>query len=360
MWSCDLDNDQNDEILLTNRDQLIAIRPQRPDEPVWQRRVYHLWTDEIEGILPANPHHGQQVILRHVAAPASIYAVDASTGMRLWTTPAPSPRRQGDTVFIEPSQVAMLSGATDSRLPRLFFQHGIVSCVREAAAAAEAVGPVATGGRTVRTARFPARFSAETNDPRRLRPLPWVPIDHDLARCLTTVAWAIFLSVTLVYIPAIFLIRSLHRRQWSLKWFFLLPVVAAAPLTAILTNISDLPAHGVELKLILALITLPVPVAIAQLIAWSKQQKWQRVSIWLAATLGASVILAVISLIVTQSNDRSALQEGERYAWDGWWLIWLHGAYLTACLLIVSHLFAIAKRAFVHRKRRTQLAQQAI
>jgi hypothetical protein len=58
--------------------------------------------------------------------------------------------------------------------------------------------------------------------------------------------------------------------------------------------------------------------------------------IWLAATVVASGVLAAVTLIIAQTIPSAALEAGERYAWDGWWLIWLHGAYLTACLLTLS------------------------
>ena len=95
--------------------------------------VTHLWTDEIEGILPREESHGQLVVVRHVDSPGSVFVLDAATGRIVWTTPAPAPRHEGHNVQVEPEEMTLLSGTTADHPPRLFFQRQFVSCVREAA-----------------------------------------------------------------------------------------------------------------------------------------------------------------------------------------------------------------------------------
>ena len=208
--------------------------------------------------------------------------------------------------------------------------------------------------------RVPARLAGGTNDPRLLRRLPWTPPQFAASTLIGALAWAVFFSIALLYIPAIYVYHSVTHRQWSLKWVLLLPAVAAAPLVAVMIEAPDLPARGVEFRILLAAITLPAPVAVAELVAWSIRRRWRPVVMWLAAAVVTTAILAAVVLLVAQSVQRTALQPGERYAWDGWWLIWLHGGYLTACLLTVWLVLRAVARGVVGGLRRMRLAKGAV
>jgi outer membrane protein assembly factor BamB len=361
VWSCDGDGDGNDELLLANRDHLIAVRPERPDQPRWQRETAHLWSDEIEGVLPGGDSHRPQVVVRRVDSPGAVFALDASTGKRVWTTPAPALRGQGHEIPIASGETAILGYSPGDQAPWLLFQHQFVSCVREAPLATEIhAGAGAFGSQRAMGSREEARLAGAHDDPRQLRPLPWFEPSAPPENTLAGLAWCVFYSVCLLVVPGAYVIRSCRRRHWSLKWFLLAPAVAALPLTACMLDAPDLPRHELLSKILLAAVTFPALVAIARLAGWAIRRRWRPLATWLGASVVVSAILAATVLVVVQSNRQLVLQPGERYAWDGWWFIWLYGAYLTAWLLTLAWLLAAATRRVRAGNRRATQAKAAV
>jgi outer membrane protein assembly factor BamB/predicted Ser/Thr protein kinase len=335
VWTCDTDADGNDEILLTNADQLMAARPRSLEQPLWQRPATGLWGDVIEGILPADQNQGPRVVVRRADPPSAIFALDAATGETVWSLPCPTPRWEGQPVWLQAEDLALLCDGSGDQPPWWFFQHQFVSRVQEAA-----WGPTghdraggSTAGVTPGT-RVAARLAGRSDDPRRCRPLPWSSPELRFSALAAAGAWAAFYGACLVYLPGVYLIRSVRRRHWSLKWFLLLPAVVVPPLMAVLIDAPELPRPDIMTKLLLAAFTLPVLLAVVRLSAWAYQRRWRPVTAWLVATVVISGALAALVLTVAQSVEQVALQPGERYAWDHWWFICLYGGYLTACLLV--------------------------
>jgi outer membrane protein assembly factor BamB len=330
VWPCDADADGNDEILLTNRDHLMAIPPDRPDQPLWQRPIHHLWSEEIEGILPADEHHEQRAVMRHVDSPGTVYALDTATGRTLWTAASPSPRREGHYVIFEPSQAAMLRDATTNHAPRLFFQHALVSSVYEASPATTAIRDDVPAGQQDRAARLAARLPEEIIDPRLQRPLPWVPPVRERTRFPQVLAWGVFFGVAIFYVPGIYAWRSFNRRRWNLKWFLLLPAAVALPLIALVTYMPDWSDNHLQVRMALGAIALPALLAFVQLARWSFRRRWRPVAAWLATAALSSLVLAALALAI--NHTQTPLLSDEYYAWDNWWFVLLYGAYAAACL----------------------------
>jgi outer membrane protein assembly factor BamB len=356
LWSCDADGDGGDEILLTNRDHLMAIRPQAPDRPLWQRPVSSLWSDEIEGVLPRTGEFPALVVVRRVALPGSVYALDAADGRMIWEAEAPTPRREGHQVLLDRKQIALLDAGRHGQLPGLFFQHQFVSRVCEASPAVEP--PVAAGGvlpdqagvappTRVSASRVPARLSEDQNDPRSVRRLPWALEEGSWRDYGKFTAWGLFYSLCLVYVPAAYLLRMVRDRRWSLQRLLLMPVVAALALMAALAGGNDASLLEPLGKALLAILYFPVCVAGVRLVRWSIARRWQRVAIWLAATVLAAGLMAGVVLWVAQTQGMG-LQPGEHYAWGGWYWIWFFGAYdmcwlLTLALPVVGTFRAISR-----------------
>jgi len=369
LWSCDADGDGGDEILLTNRDQLMAIRPQTPDKPRWQRPVTSLWSDEVEGVVPGAGQSPAVVVVRRVGPPGAVYAVDAARGRLVWQADAPTPRREGHQVFFDRAQTALLDAGCGGQLPHLFFQHEFVSRVCQASPAAESATadpPVAKGGagppQTVSArpaplsaSRVPARLTGDRDDSRRVRQLPWALEAGSWRDYALFSAWGLFYSLGLIYLPGAYLLGMIRARRWSLQRLLLMPAVAALALMAALAGGNDASLLEPLGKAILAIVYWPVWVAGVQLVRWALARRWQRLAIWLATTVAAAGLMAALILMIAQSQGMG-LQPGDRYAWDGWYWIWFFGAYdlcwlLTLALPVVGTVRAISRSVARHRER---------
>jgi hypothetical protein len=157
----------------------------------------------------------------------------------------------------------------------------------------------------------------------------------------------LFYSLSLVYVPAAYLLRMVRDRRWSLQRLLLMPVIAALALMAALAGGNDASLLEPLGKVLLAILYFPVCVAGARLVRWAIARRWQRVAIWLAATVLAAGLMAGVILSIAQAQGMG-LQPGELYAWGGWYWIWFFGAYdmcwlLTLALPVVGTFRAIAR-----------------
>ena len=74
-------------------------------------------------------------------------------------------------------------------------------------------------------------------------------------------------------------------------------------------------------------------VAIALLVWWSVKRQWQRVLVWLGATIVVSLIAA--GVLLSSALRASPLTGEQHYAWTGWYLIWFIGAFFTSQIMII-------------------------
>ena len=65
--------------------------------------------------------------------------------------------------------------------------------------------------------RGPPNLAGGAEDLRRLRPLPWLPAMGDATRIPAESAWAVFYSVTILFLPGVYVLRALVHRRWSLR-----------------------------------------------------------------------------------------------------------------------------------------------
>jgi hypothetical protein len=199
----------------------------------------------------------------------------------------------------------------------------------------------------VSASRVPARLSGAQNDPRSVRRLPWALEEGSWRDYGKFTAWGLFYSMSLVYVPAAYLLRMVRDRRWSRQRLLLMPVVAALALMAALAGGNDASLLEPLGKALLAILYFPVCVAGVRLVRWSMARRWQWVAIWLAATVLAAGLMAGMILSIAQTQGMG-LQPGERYAWSGWYWIWVFGAYdmcwlLTLALQVVGTFRAIAR-----------------
>ncbi len=338
VWACDANGDDQDELLYINRDQLMVASPATPDQPWWQFPVRHLWSHEIEGLLPADGDGKPTVILRD-AENQAVCGLDALTGQVRWT--APSPMRAVPGYMnngMAGLRLAMLSSPQPAQPARLFVQQRFCSRVYSAVSAPStednSSAPPASGpaGRLAGAPRVPAVVASTVIPRRQQQPLPWaVPVSQSPAG-LQAAAWACFYCLCLLYLPGRFLIHSCSRRQWSVGWMLLAPAAAAAPLLAVITDAPPLNSHDLLTKLTLSLATLPAILASVRVVSWCWRGRWKLVGWWLVVIVAVSWLLAKVQLRVRQTVE-APLEADEVYAWDGWWQIGLIGAYAAAWLL---------------------------
>jgi hypothetical protein len=353
-----VDGDQSDELLMVQRDQLVAVRPEQPAQPLWQRPVQHLWSDEIEGLLPASDGPGQCVVVAHVEGAGAVYALDAATGREVWTIAVPRPRHQGGQGLSDTGPVALLSTDKLDEPARLFWQDEQVAGVREATVVGRGALATAATDSFTTASRVPARLTGTADDPRLLRPLPWSRAAKEVAFLPAMLGWSLAVSLALLYLPGLYVLRTLVRRQWSLQWLLLAPTVVGIALVALLVEIPGFNGRTVSSRFLLALGTLPIVLSLIQLGTWSWRGRWRQVFGWLAAVIVVSALLAAWGLYLGPDEPNVNWQPGERYSWDGWWAIGLFGAYATACLLaLVIVAGAIQRGAAAWSRGRTPLQE---
>ncbi len=355
LWPVDVDGDGSEELLQLADSELMLLAPDRLDAPLWQETDNRSVLQQIVAVLPADAGP-PTIAVQGGTDDLSLYGIDAKSGRQVWSCIGPTALR------LSPDQLRfdLLSVPTAEVPPHVLYRLDATAIVRlgvglpiqtlessgrsngENRATLVAYHSDAAESAATSWARFRRLgqvLPPVSEDPRLLRPLPWKRASYQTAGLGQYVLWAGFYGITLAVLPVSIVALMLWRRQWSLRALLGLLTVSAVFMTAVTI---DGPEHDFQLisgKLLVAYGTAgPVIFAAMILARWLWLGRWQRVAIWLAAGLLASLVVMAISLSMATRYPAGALEPGERYSWAGWYWIFSPVFFLAAwalCLLIV-------------------------
>jgi hypothetical protein len=367
VWVCDIDGDGSDEVLIPQPENLLAVRPHKPDSPLWQRRTDAPSWNEVIGIVPGSQGMSPTVIVRTITVSMSpsvaagtpvvlirepeagdsrvqfiqsrLDGLDAATGRVRWSCPSPPCGRSG------PCTAALLSAGDDRLPPQVLFTLGSTSQVREAvlkgtngrpetkaAATAPTWGPdsLAAAPPDAMGDAVDATLRPRSKDPRLLRKLPWAR-ENRASEMAYAIGLAAFYSVTLVILPVGYVGWLVWRRQWGLRTMLLAPVVLAVMMMGAMIG----PYRG-DFSVVLlekwtqGFAALPAFVFLALTIRWYVKHRWRRLAVWHGIAVLLAVVATAVALLIIVPLEGGSLQPGERWDLEGWYCAWFAGAYLTA------------------------------
>ena len=313
LWTCDVDGDGSDELVLFDDDALAVVPVDKLDQPLWRSGQREWVYGAVQGVLHDGPG-GPQLLLRGRSGDASLFGLSMTTGQRLWTCPAPN--LTGD------NWATLLRGPANEQSPIAHYSWNNVSLVREGISLGKA-------NNTSSQARL--KLPPVGQDPRLLRSLPWNIPQDEAYRTVRSLLWALFYGVTLVAIPGVFSGSLIYRRRWGMRTMLLLPVVAALCVTGASIHGPE-GVHRILLGKLVVGIALagPVVVALFLLGRWAWRKQWLPASIWLS--MGPVLALATFALLLAglYPKHEGSLEPGERWSWEGWYWI-LFFTYFGTC-----------------------------
>jgi hypothetical protein len=303
---------------------------------------------EILGIGP-DPfrHDGSSVIV--VKDSERLWGTRAVDGSTLWTARIPQVRRGRGFVTEESKAMPLISGmrgrphdrslpiwprnelAAVTAPPLIAFSFGDTTVVRPASSANGDLSSFFVG------------LNAKTSpapDPRLQRPLPWMadvdfPARAPFMEWAGWFAWMALLSLTLVFMPGVYLGRLLRYRRWSLRALLLAPLLVSGALVVL-----GLPAPGPGSmswgqKWFAAATAVPFWFIVTCLVSWTSRRNWYRLVSWLALTIVTAAGFGALLITI----DLSKQQELTSYSWDGWYWLWLGCVYWCGWLLLPAAMF---------------------
>ncbi len=343
LWVLDSDGDGGDELVLMgqmdrshqspikdvydprywneNFGELSLLRPDKLDEPLWTRTEPLAILHQVLTILPDESAAGRIVVLggRGGYARSSMRGLDPATGETRWTC-------------VGPGAAQLLNPPTTDVPPHAFFQYGGQSLVRRGILTWPQASSLPIKADAWRTfARPQATLTPNDDDPRLLRPLPWMLTDRDLHSAGQMTAWAAFYGLTLAAVPVLFVGWLIRRRRWGMNVMLMLPVVVGIVMLGLLISFDDSDIRPLLSKLDVAYVgTGPVMFTLVLLATWLRQGRRRRVAVWLLLAL-----LAVVAASVIQVLNDPALQPDERYSLEGWYIV------LLLPLLLICWMFVL-------------------
>jgi hypothetical protein len=260
-----------------------------------------------------------------VIVPPATIGLDGADGHPRWA--GQSPQNMWWNVF----QTNLLDPGDSSRLPRVLTT-GLGMTVCRSAVPTTPTGSYAPPRGT------PVPPRRDRDDPRWTRPLPWTIAP---ARDVTFSALVAItgLAIFNVFLPLFILRLVALRRPWTMRLMMMLPVAAAVPLTAfavveplIPTLPAPYPSSSKTLFFAGSLLGVPI-VSLVAAVAWSLvRRRWRR----LALVAGLTIVASLAIGFVWMRMDIRSMPAIEHYAWSGWYLVVLPGAYATGVLLLVA------------------------
>jgi hypothetical protein len=148
--------------------------------------------------------------------------------------------------------------------------------------------------------------------------------------------------------PAVYTLRSILKRRFSLQTLLVLPVIVSVFLTAAMIRApAEADFRNLTARLILAMSFAPPVVGIGLLTWWSAKGNWKRVTAWLGMIMLVSALAGGLTIFFTLRN--SPLLPEESLDWTGWYHIVLVGAYLTSWIaMLVLTLEFLVKGIWKH------------
>jgi hypothetical protein len=351
----DLDGDGVDEVLIASEGEITAVDPAAPEPPRWKHRLRVRGQNvEFQAIIPPRDQRPAIVALRQSAGDNSMVGLDGATGQPRWVCPGPTPQRDGANIALD--GVALLDGGGDGP-PRIFYRFGAVSMARQAAAIVE------SGDTAVASSAPPlAAMIARGHDPRFLRPLPWLSPPREganLWHMVRAALWSAVLCMALMVLPGSLLWRMVVCRRWGVWTMMALPLVVAISIAFLLTPVPLMPHYHQKYQAASA--AFPILLLLWLLVRWTIQARWRRLAVWGVLWIVLTIAAAAVSYRVAVQRV-GPLQPGERYQWDGWYVVLLIGVFITALITVVlSPAEAIVRAAWrrLAGKRRVAAAADA-
>jgi outer membrane protein assembly factor BamB/predicted Ser/Thr protein kinase len=318
-WTCDVDADGRDELVLFDGDALAVVPADQLDQPLWQSRKREWTYGAVQGVLHAAPG-GPQIVLRGRAGDTSLFGLSAKTGEKLWTCPAPN--MTGD------NWATLLRSPGDGQPPLAHYNWNNVSLVREGLFFDES---------PKRVVEKKVALPAVGQDPRLLRSLPWAMSPQEAANEAVHGLWGLFYSITLVGIPVGFIISLLRRRKWGMRTMLMLPVVAGLFLMGALIQGPDSMHRTLPGKLVESVtIGGPILLALYTIGRWTWRRQWRPACTWLSVGPLLALIAVAVLLAGFFPKHEDPLEPGERWSWDGWYWVIVYGYFASAWCFAIA------------------------
>jgi hypothetical protein len=324
----DVNGDGRDELVTWYDGRLHAL--DRDLKEVWS------WTTKsqtIDGTLPGASGRPSEVVL----APG--LAFDGAIWQPWWTGQSPF------ASSTQPFAPKLLDRGDGKRLP-LLIANGLGATVCRVAMPTDSQGRIlAPRGRLAQPRRI-------NDDPRWVRPLPWLSrLKGPLGPW--GLAAASVLALVNVIVPVLILrLARGRRRYWSIRALMALPVAAAVPLMVFLTLVPRLPLGAspllaTEMRMFVTgtLAGLPILLCLVWLASSLVRVRWRPV----LALLGLIVVTTVVVAGGWLWFDRRSMAAIEHYGREGWELVLLPGVYAAAVLWVLARGLRGAYRFVRHR-----------
>lgn len=334
IWTDDLTGERNGELLFIDGPALQAVDPSR-GSILWQQPLKNSSSSSVLGVFDSATG-GRTIVVQESIPDSKIYGVDGATGKRVWTCSGPKPKSGGAWNILPPAQV--LGPGDKGQPPLLQFAYGSTTAGWQGSPLASA--DVQPRPKPIAKA-LPAR-----RDPRLMRRLPWGPPDASggLLTAAPVGMRAGFFALALLVMPGVMLVSMFRHRRWGLRTLALLPLVAAVFVSALMIDSPETEFSRFG-KFIMAGTALPVVAGLAICVGWAVRGRWRPLIGWIVLSMTVAAVAAGVGI----SFDRSHLTEGQYYSLEGWYWIWLIGAYLTAIVLCAVTVLAAAIRAIRRR-----------
>ncbi len=288
--------------------------------------MMNLRARDIERMLPGSSGHAGKLIV----TPG--LAIDGVSGKALWTGQAFLWNAPVEGI-VKPYFAPRLLDPGEKTGRPLLIGNGLGATVCRAAMATDAQGAIAGARGQVWRAG-----TKGASDPRWTRPLPWCARLTGLLGP-KAIAVAAGLAVVNVVIPLLVLRLIVGRKRVFRLWALMfLPVAAAVPLLAYLWLTPWLPVGESKLvetegRVFLAGTLGGLPVVLYFGIVGNALVllRWRRVVLLGGLTLGMAAIVGGAWVLF----DMRSMVALERYGWEGWYLVFLVGAYAAGVLWVL-------------------------
>ena len=357
VFTCDMDHDGQEELLFMQGDTLFAIRADKLDSVIWQKKLPTVFQNEIRALLPKSSEFPPLLIVQTDATQNRLLGINVETGEEVWNCPGPIGRNADLSSYSPPNDIVMLGGNPDEP-PLVCFQFDSISESRHAFLSKPINEASNRQSRfeLVSISRAPAVTNGLKNDPRWKRPLPWTVSFAMNVNNYSYVAWGIFFSLTLLISPMSYLGFMIARRRYQLSYLLLLPVVVALSLQSVMiTGPDDYEFSTLIGRFSVAVFFAPVIVGLVLLFVWTVSRKWRKLLAWLSVLFTVSIAIAIFSLVV--SIRTSPLSVEESFDWQGWYLILIPVAYFLSWLMLAVTLLEMIVKQFTRRVQARKLGR---